>query len=946
MKLSRKLLLSLVSLLALGSGAASAAIGLSKAAPSVSEDFNSMWNAETSAATLALPADWRVDRNLSAPRRVNPWSECASEVMYQGGVSLASNAKNGTWNFGADDSDRAIGGLTTTVDGGTRGLSLLTHISNTDPEQIITSLSLSYNIEKYRKGDNPAGFAVQLFSSFDGSKWTAAGDEFITFFPADDATAGAAIVPISSLSVKDKALRTHVEPGSDLYLAWNISVASGTTANKAQGLALDDIVITATFAAEDPEWTTPEEPVKNPSGIYIRGEVNGWATDEEWEFSKLSDTSFELRGMTLSGQFKIGDATWSDACNYGSNGSNILMDEPYALVAGGTSTNISCGPNSYYCSRILLSISDGGEATLLLEPDNDATGLTSVYMVGDFNSWNFMDPSGKLDLDAADGLFKGRVSMTPAADGLCHWRLYQRLGMGGAWGLEADAVESSLSGTLIQGMKHNAALAGGTYDVVFDLATGQYSFTKVSSVPTSMTLSPASAVLTPAMPEAVRVLSLNNSLIHYNDQALMFNDIAKAMGADAVWTKHTLLGKSLATHWEEGDGLAADGMPGAKMLVRSQPWTHIILQEQSSLPRTSPDTFRANVERWVSYIRENCPNPNAVIILPVNWAYAGDWTNFSAFNEVFLANYRQVASEFGLVICPVMSAYQTMFDQSGAEGLAPWFQDDRHPTDLSTYMAACMEYGLIMGVDPTEISTQPTAVPATDAADMRARAAAALKAYVQTVDHAAATIRFSTTLLDEFGMPLDHVPSFTVSPAEGASITPDGVFTATAPGLYTVSATAEGFNTSSSVLVAEHNTEVVALPSISLSADAPNYSQNFNTIGTEATAALPAGWRIARTYTPREVGSFRGAVENTMYAGGINLPSNAKNGLWNFGPDDSDRAVGGITTGVADGTRSVSIYARFVNDGRKSLENIAISYDIEKYRDGNNAAGFAVTLYT
>ncbi len=944
MKKSRKMLLSLGLFLALGTGGANAAIGLSGNAPSFSEDFNSMWDADAAAGTLALPDNWRVDRNLTAPRRVNAWDQCSSELMYQGGINLASNAKNGTWNFGADDSDRAIGGLTTTVDGGTRGLSLLTHISNVDPEQIITGLTLSYNIEKYRKGDNAAGFAVQLFTSFDGSKWTAAGDDFITFFPADNATEGAPVVPISVTAVDAKALRTHVEPGGDLYLAWNISVASGATANKAQGLAVDDIAITATFAPTDPDWNTPEEPEKNPSGIYLRGEINGWAADEEWEFSKVSDTAFELRNTTLSGAFKVSDASWSSACNYGSNGSNIVMDEPYVLVAG-TDSNISCGANTYFCTRILLTI-ENGVATLLLEPDNDATGLTSVFMAGDFNSWNFMDRSGELKLDDADGLFKGRVSMTPGADGLCHWRLYQRLGMGGAWGLTADATESSLAGNLVKGEKHNAALAGGTYDVTFNIADGQYSFTKVSSVAVSMTISPVSAVLTPELPESVRVLSLNNSLIHYNDQALMFNDIAKAMGADAEWTKHTLLGKSLATHWEEGDGLAEDGMPGAKMMVRSQPWTHIILQEQSSLPRTSPDTFRANVQRWVEYIRENCPNPNAIIILPVNWAYSGDWTNFTAFNEIFLANYRKVAAEFGLVVCPVMSAYQTIYDEKGADGLAPWFQDDRHPTDLSTYMAACMEYGLIMGVDPAEITTQPASVSASDAADMRARAAAALGSYVQTVDHSAATIRFSATVLDEFGMALDETPAYSVEPAATATITGDGIFTATAPGEYTVTASAVGFTAASTVLVAEHNTELVELPAVALSADATEYSQSFNDMGADADATLPEGWRIARLYTPREVGTFRDAVENTMYAGGISLPSNAKNGLWNFGPDETDRAVGGITTGVADGTRAVSVFAHFKNTGRKSLENIAITYDIEKYRDGNNADGFTVALYT
>lgn len=940
---SARYLLASAAALLLGAASALAGIGVTNANPSVSENFNSMWDASASQGTLTLPDGWRIDRNLTAPRRVNAWADCSTEVMYEGGISLASNAKNGTWNWGNNDSDRAIGGLTTTVDGGTRGLSVIAELTNNDPSKIITNLTLSYNIEKYRNGDNPAGFAVQVFTSFDGVKWTPCEGALLTVFDPDAATEGASVVPISVTAVTDAALRTHIEPGKNLYVAWNISVATGTTANKAPGLAVDDIVMTATFADDDPTWVDPEEPEINPSGIYLRGDLNGWAPDDEWEFSKLTDTTFELRNCTISGAFKVADASWSSACNYGSNGSNIIMGEPYQTVAG-SNDNINCGANSYPCSRVLLTI-ENGTATILLEPDDNAAGLTDVFMVGDFNSWNYMDRSGKLSLDAADNLFKGRVSMTPAADGLSHWRIYQKPAMAGAWGLAADATDASLSGNLVKGQKGNAASASGTYDVTFDLATGAYTLTRVSSAATDLIFNPAEAVLTPELPASVKVLSLNNSLIHYNDQSAMFNDIATAMGADAEWTKHTLLGKSLLTHWEEGDGLAGDGLPGAKMMVRSQPWSHIILQEQSSLPRTNPDTFRDNVARWVEYIRQNCPNPNAVIILPVNWAYSGDWTNFTPYNETFMANYEKVAAEFGLVICPVMSAYQTQFNDNGADGLKTWFQDDRHPTDLSTYMAACMEYGLIMRVDPTSITTAPSSISAADAAEMRSRAKAELDAYTQLIDHAASTIRYKTSVVDEFGMTLDSPVTFTVTP-EGASITDDGVFTATDNGVYTVTAEAAGFTRTSTVTVASHVTDAPLVPSISLSAESADYSQNFDTMGDAAEAALPEGWRIDRTFEPRQVGVFQTADNNTMYAGGVSLPSNAKNGTWNFGPSADDRSVGGITTGVAGGTRSVNIYSHFVNSGRRTLDNIAITYDVEKYRSGNNAAGFTVKLYT
>ena len=99
---------------------------LSAQSPTVTQDFDAM------ATGLSLPEGWKIDRNLKAPRTVGSFSDASTSVMYEGGISLASNAKNGTWNFGSstDPSDRAIGGLTTTVDNGTRCINLMTSLRN------------------------------------------------------------------------------------------------------------------------------------------------------------------------------------------------------------------------------------------------------------------------------------------------------------------------------------------------------------------------------------------------------------------------------------------------------------------------------------------------------------------------------------------------------------------------------------------------------------------------------------------------------------------------------------------------------------------------------------------------------------------------------------------------------------------------------------------------
>ncbi len=68
--------------------------------------------------------------------------------------------------------------------------------------------------------------------------------EIITIFAADASTKGYSEIPGATVNVS-QPLPINIAAGSDVYLAWNISVTTGTTCNAAQALAIDNVKLTS-----------------------------------------------------------------------------------------------------------------------------------------------------------------------------------------------------------------------------------------------------------------------------------------------------------------------------------------------------------------------------------------------------------------------------------------------------------------------------------------------------------------------------------------------------------------------------------------------------------------------------------------------------------------------------------------------------------------------------
>src|SRR5437763_3175597 len=217
-------------------------------------------------AAATLPADFRVDKPATV-RTVGTFSTALTATTLLGGANLSTSASNGIYNFGAGTtttgSDRAVGFLSSGT--ATQSGNLYAQFVN-NTGGALSGLQTSYNIEKYRGGSNAAGFRIQLFYALDGNTWTSAGAGFLTSFAADANNNGFATAPGATVGISNQTLSVSIPDGSNFYLAWNYSVASGTTTTNAQALAVDDISILGVNGPTNPTGTGAANPVSVQAG--------------------------------------------------------------------------------------------------------------------------------------------------------------------------------------------------------------------------------------------------------------------------------------------------------------------------------------------------------------------------------------------------------------------------------------------------------------------------------------------------------------------------------------------------------------------------------------------------------------------------------------------------------------------------------------------------------
>jgi hypothetical protein len=132
---------------------------------------------------------------------------------------------------------------------------------------------------------------------------------------------------------------------------------------------------------------------------------------------------------------------------------------------------------------------------------------------------------------------------------------------------------------------------------------------------------------------------------------------------------------------------------------------------------------------------------------------------------------------------------------------------------------------------------------------------------------------------------------------------------------------------------------------INITAGGSAVTQNFNSLGTSSTATLPTDWTVQKSTTERTIPNFLSTATAVERAGGNSISSTAANGIYRFNANNStsESAIGGLSS--SSQSKSVVLYTRLNNNAAAAISSFTISYNVEKYRNGSNAAGYTIEMF-
>lgn len=224
--------------------------------------------------------------------------------------------------------------------------------------------------------------------------------------------------------------------------------------------------------------------------------------------------------------------------------------------------------------------------------------------------------------------------------------------------------------------------------------------------------------------KTIRVLLVGNSYTMHHSLHTMLQKVAAQIDSGPRMTVDAVAhgGYSLTNHLRTGQALTR---------IRAGHYTHVVLQGHSMSAVDHPDKLIADAKRFKQAIDAS----SGQTVFYATWARSPEVRmyrthksvrSFAQMSMLVSSTYFELSSLLRAGLAPVGSAFERALVEHPRLGL--WGADGSHPSVAGSYMAACVLYGAITGLDPSTTRYVPNSLKPEDAELVRGVAARALAA--------------------------------------------------------------------------------------------------------------------------------------------------------------------------------------------------------------------------
>jgi hypothetical protein len=211
----------------------------------------------------------------------------------------------------------------------------------------------------------------------------------------------------------------------------------------------------------------------------------------------------------------------------------------------------------------------------------------------------------------------------------------------------------------------------------------------------------------------LNLLFIGNSFTARNNLPGMLERMA-AERSHAV--QHRLIsagGAPLKRHWNASTAAEA---------IATDKFTHVVLQEQSTLPIKSAPRMHESVRLFDQAIRA----AGARTVLYLTWARRHTPETQQAISTAYL----EIGRELEALVVPAGLAWERFLSQHDTPELHD--KDNSHPTPAGTYLAACVFFATLFQESPVGLSGESGKLPAEQAATLQQAAWDTVREFVRS----------------------------------------------------------------------------------------------------------------------------------------------------------------------------------------------------------------------